>query len=295
MKAATPGPGEEVRTAGRGATSVRVVFYAGAASLAGCREVFLAWDWLTAEETGGGPAGRPDRTAGVPADRLRRRLRRRFPRLGRLLDACQLAVNGCLVREEEIRLRPGDEVAVLPPASGGSGEEADPAEAGAEATRPAGITGAAAGRVRVTEEPLSVDEALRLVADRDAGAVVLFLGTVRGRTGPRITESLFYEAHGPLALAGLEAIVAEAETRWPGTRLAVAHRLGLLRPGEVGVVVAAAAPHRDEAFAACRYAIEELKGRVPIWKEERGPGGSFWVHGDDPGGGGEAGSLAHAG
>jgi molybdopterin synthase catalytic subunit len=90
-------------------------------------------------------------------------------------------------------------------------------------------------------------------------------------------EKLEYEAYPEMAEREMDKIAAEAAERFAGARVAIAHRTGLLAVGELAVVVAAAAPHRAEAFAACRYAIDELKLRVPIWKKEFASDGAFWV------------------
>jgi len=129
----------------------------------------------------------------------------------------------------------------------------------------------------VVDRPLSLDEAVRAVSGEGMGGVVTFTGAVRDHShGKRVVE-LQYEAYGPMAERTFERIALEAEERWPGTRLAIVHRVGTLRPGELAVVIAAAAAHRDEAFQACRHAIERLKQDAPIWKKERFQGGEEWV------------------
>jgi molybdopterin synthase catalytic subunit len=117
------------------------------------------------------------------------------------------------------------------------------------------------------------------VAGPDAGGVVVFQGVVRDTNDGRAVRYLEYEAFPEMALPMLEEIAAEAARRWPGTRLAIAHRLGRVEIGEPSVVIAAAAPHRAEAFAACRFAIDTLKRDVPIWKKEFWTDGSHWVEG----------------
>jgi molybdopterin synthase catalytic subunit len=141
-------------------------------------------------------------------------------------------------------LRDGDEVAYLPPVSGGG------------------------GRCRLSERPLDPDAVARLVAGPDCGGLVTFQGAVRDRARGRAIRHLEYEAYPGMAEAEMEKVCAEAEARWPGSRVAIAHRVGRLEIGELAVVVAAAAPHRDGAFAAARYAIDVLKERVPIWTKE---------------------------
>ena len=91
--------------------------------------------------------------------------------------------------------------------------------------------------------------------------------------------ALDYECYEPLAVKSLERIAAEAAVEWPGARLAIAHRVGSLQIGDASVVIAAASPHRADAFAACRYAIERIKQIVPIWKHEHFDGGETWIEG----------------
>jgi molybdopterin synthase catalytic subunit len=111
------------------------------------------------------------------------------------------------------------------------------------------------------------------------GAVVLFLGTVRGLTGDRVTVCLEYDAYGPMAEKKLAEIEAEARRRWPVGEIALVHRLGLLEVGAVSVAAAVSCPHRRDAFEACQYAIDALKELVPIWKKENAPDGTGeWVH-----------------
>ena len=90
---------------------------------------------------------------------------------------------------------------------------------------------------------------------------------------------LEYEAYAPLAIASFERIASEAEERWPGAKLAIVHRVGRLAIGEASIAIAAGSPHRREAFAACRYAIERVKQISPIWKHEHFDGGAVWVEG----------------
>jgi len=132
-------------------------------------------------------------------------------------------------------------------------------------------------RVRLSDSPVSLDGVIDSVRGPDAGAIATFLGLVRDNTRERRVVELEYEAFGPMALEQLEAIAAECEARWPGARVAIHHRVGLLAVGEIAVAIAAAAPHRAEAFAACRHAIERLKEEVAIWKRERFDDGAEWV------------------
>jgi molybdopterin synthase catalytic subunit len=121
--------------------------------------------------------------------------------------------------------------------------------------------------MHLTTEPIDLSELLRRVQSFDRGGVASFLGTVRNHQSGRTVERLEYSAYAPMAEAECARIVAEAESRWDCS-VALSHRLGTLALGEVAVAIAAAAAHRDAAFAACRYVIEEVKRRVPIWKRE---------------------------
>lgn len=135
--------------------------------------------------------------------------------------------------------------------------------------------------VRVTAEPPSVDEALAAVADPAAGGTCVFVGTVRDHSsgGAGVTD-LTYEAWDELATERLAEIAAQIHDRWAICRAALLHATGTLQIGQISVVVAVSAPHRAEAFEACRFGIEELKRDVPIWKKEAlTTGEADWVMG----------------
>jgi molybdopterin synthase catalytic subunit len=134
-------------------------------------------------------------------------------------------------------------------------------------------------RFAIIEGPLNASAVAELVADPGCGAVATFTGAVRHVNLGRRVERLEYEAYAPLAVRTFERIAAEAAERWPGTALAVHHRVGRLNIGEASVVIAAAAPHRADAFAVCRYAIERVKQIAPIWKREHFEGGEVWIEG----------------
>jgi molybdopterin synthase catalytic subunit len=112
-----------------------------------------------------------------------------------------------------------------------------------------------------------------------AGAVASFVGTVRDWNKGRRVERLEYEAYDALALRAFARIAAESAAEWPDTTLGLHHRTGALGVGEASVIIAAASPHRGEAFAACRYAIERIKQIAPIWKREYFEGGDCWIEG----------------
>jgi molybdopterin synthase catalytic subunit len=150
-------------------------------------------------------------------------------------------------------LRDGDEVAFLPPVSGG------------------------AGACWISEQPLDLRDAIARVAGPGMGGIVTFLGAVRDHARGRAIRHLEYEAYPEMAAREMEKIADEVARRWPEARVAIGHRSGHLEIGEIAVVVAAAAPHRAEAFLACRFAIDTLKQTVPIWKKEFAQDGEHWV------------------
>jgi molybdopterin synthase catalytic subunit len=134
--------------------------------------------------------------------------------------------------------------------------------------------------IRITSEPIGADEAAAFVADPTAGGTCLFLGTVRDHSPAGAVTGLTYEAWEELAARRLEDIGGEMLEKWLVRKVALVHRTGDLGIGETSVVVACSAPHRAEAFDACRYGIERLKEDVPIWKKEHlAEGESHWVMG----------------
>ena len=205
----------------------------------------------------------------------------RHPVLAPGRPAVRFARNG-EYDDPQTTLADGDELAIIPPVSGGSGEEA-------RAGQPR------AGRIlELREQPFALTilsdlgDALATAAD---GAIVGFIGRTRETPGTpapgqeaeaarhagRIVESLGYEAHEPMALAMLERIADEIAERFGVVRLAIVHRIGEVPLGEPSVAIVAVSPHRDAAFEAARYAIDETKGRAPIWKAERFADGHVWV------------------
>jgi len=151
-------------------------------------------------------------------------------------------------------LAEGDEVALIPPVSGG-----------------------ADARIAVSETPLSVDRAIAAVRGDDIGGIVVFLGTVRDRSRGKRVRHLEYEAYPEMAEAKMREIAERLERTHAPLRIALHHRLGDLAVGEIAVIVVAAAPHRDAAFVAARAAIDELKQVVPIWKKEHTDDGAVWI------------------
>ena len=134
---------------------------------------------------------------------------------------------------------------------------------------------------RIRSEELSLDALIAEVAHAGAGGIATFVGVVRDVNEGRAVTLLEYEAYGPMAEAELGRILAELPSDVAGVRVAATHRIGALRVGDVAVACAASAPHRDEAFRACRMLIDRIKARLPIWKREHGPDGPYWVGWED--------------
>ncbi|MEK7252395.1 MAG: molybdenum cofactor biosynthesis protein MoaE [Actinomycetota bacterium] len=134
--------------------------------------------------------------------------------------------------------------------------------------------------VAVSEAPIDAAKLVALVADPSAGAVVLFLGTVRDHSpGRTAVTALEYETYGEVVEGRIRGILVEARTRHSVVCIAAVHRLGSLGVGEISVGVAVSAGHRPDAFAAARFVIDELKATAPIWKKEHWQGGAEWVGG----------------
>jgi molybdopterin synthase catalytic subunit len=134
-------------------------------------------------------------------------------------------------------------------------------------------------RFRVAPQPLDPASVAGTVSIEGCGAVATFIGLVRKHNAGREVLWLEYEAYAPLAEKSFERIAVEAGERWPQVQLAIHHRIGRLTIGEASIVIIAASPHRGEAFAACRYAIERVKQISPIWKHEHFEGGDVWIEG----------------
>jgi molybdopterin synthase catalytic subunit len=133
--------------------------------------------------------------------------------------------------------------------------------------------------IRLTREVIDYSALTEAVRQSDCGAVVTFLGTVRDLTGDQVTVALDYEAYPGMAEKKMAEIERQTRERWPVGAMAMVHRLGRLEVGEVSVAVAVSCAHRAQAFEACRYAIDQLKELVPIWKKENWADGSTeWVH-----------------
>ena len=133
----------------------------------------------------------------------------------------------------------------------------------------------------LSESPLSLDRVVSAVSHAGAGAITTFVGNVRDHNEGRAVTRLEYQAYASMAAAELGRICQEIEDEIEGVRVAVLHRTGSLDVGDAAVMCAASAPHRGEAFRACRELIDRIKARVPIWKREWGPHGAAWVGWED--------------
>jgi molybdopterin synthase catalytic subunit len=180
----------------------------------------------------------------------------RHPAIDRLRGRFRVAVNQDFAGDDRA-LADGDELALIPPVAGG-------ADGGAR-------------HVQLLATPLSVDRCVAAVAGAGMGGIVTFIGMVRRHSRGTVVDHLEYEAYGEMAVREMTRLCDEIEAEIAGARLAVEHRVGRLAIGDVAVAIAAAAPHRAEAFAACRAMIDRLKERVPIWKKEVGEDGAEWI------------------
>jgi len=153
--------------------------------------------------------------------------------------------------EASRELEEGDEVALIPPVSGGS--------------------------LRLVEGPLDLAAVIAEVEDDRAGAIATFQGTVRRQSRGRQVIALEYEAYAGMAEGVMDEIAEAVKTRYELCKVAIAHRTGRCEVGEVSVAIAVSAPHRRDALSACRDVIDELKERVPLWKKEQYEGGEEWI------------------
>ncbi|MCH9679911.1 MAG: molybdenum cofactor biosynthesis protein MoaE [Deltaproteobacteria bacterium] len=177
------------------------------------------------------------------------------PALAARLGPCRVAVDHTFIGTDD-RVAVDSEVAVIPPVSGG--HDGPPS-------------------IAVLDTPLSLAAVVQAVEHEGAGGITTFTGNVRLRSRGKTVTHLEYEAYVPMAERVLDGIRTRIEAEIEGSRVAIHHRIGHLGIGETAVVIAASAPHRAEAFAACREAIEALKRDVPIWKREATNDGAVWI------------------
>ena len=181
-------------------------------------------------------------------------LARKAPRLSRYRSATRIAVNADIAQPDHA-LADGDEIALLPPVAGGQVD-----------------------RIEIRPGALDAADAIAAVGSPASGGIGVFIGVVRDTNEGMAVAEIDYTAYEEMALKQIRAVVEEARSRWPLHRVAVMHSTGRLRVGDASVVVAVSAEHRAEALDACRYVIDGLKERAPIWKQEFGPDGTRWVN-----------------
>ncbi|HEY4240154.1 MAG TPA: molybdopterin converting factor subunit 1 [Kofleriaceae bacterium] len=172
--------------------------------------------------------------------------------VARLRGRFRVAVNESFADDAHL-LADNDELALIPPVAGG------------------------ARHVALLDEPLSLDRCIARVSAPGMGAVITFTGIVRRDNRGTLVARLEYSAYAGMAVREMTRLCDEIESEIPGCALAVEHRIGSLLVGDLAVVIAAAAPHRAEAFTACRAMIDRLKDRVPIWKKEFSDQGDVWI------------------
>jgi molybdopterin converting factor subunit 1 len=191
----------------------------------------------------------------------------RTPRLKDSLPSLALAVNQQYAGPDT-KLQPGDEIALLPPVSGGAGET--------PARQPAGRPRYAT----IVREVIDAQRICRALKRGEDGAALVFEGIVRNQTRGRKTLYLDYEAYEAMALEQMESLAGQAVQQFQVRDVAIVHRLGKLEIGETSVLIAVASPHRAAAFDACRWLIDTLKRTVPIWKKEYFEDGAIWADGE---------------
>lgn len=219
---------------------IRVRLFASLAEAVGCRELTL-----------GGLA--EPLTAGAVGEALFER----FPQAAGMRESVMYAVNAEYV-QADFPVTSRDSVALIPPVSGGGGEES---------------------QFRIVEEAISADTLQGLVLRPEAGAVAVFLGVVRDNNLGREVDYLEYDAYPEMAARMMARIAEEIRERWDVVEVAMQHRVGRLEIGEASVGVAVSSAHRAEATDACRYGIDRLKAVVPIWKKEVWSDGEEWIEG----------------
>ena len=189
---------------------------------------------------------------GATIGELRALLATRHAALAPLLRICKLGCNDAFA-DDDHALRTGDDVVVLPPSAGG------------------------APRARLLESRIAWGQAEALCVQDGVGGVVTFTGTVRSHNLGKNVARLEYSAYAPMACKEMELIAHEALQQWPLVDVQILHRIGVLEVGDIAVQIAVAGAHRAEPFAACRWVIDALKARVPIWKKEVTDDGEEWL------------------
>lgn len=222
---------------------------------------------------------------GTTIEELWKEYAARHPRTATIRAA--YAVNQKLVQPDHV-LRDGDEVGFLPPVSGGQAKSKklkvenkvqNVILSKAKNDKRRASRHSRASDAVITRKPIDLNALYARVTFSGAGAILLFSGVVRDNAQGKAVDHLEYEAYPEMAKQSMRDIIDEIRVRWADVRVAMAHRLGRLEIGEASLVIAVAAPHRPEAYAASRYAIERIKAIVPVWKKEFTLDGEHWVEG----------------
>ena len=207
-------------------------------------------------------AGHADESLTLPENAtlgdLLNHLQQRTPRLREMMASTAMSVNEEYARPEST-LKHGDEVALLPPVSGGA---------------------SVSSRCTIVREPINTQQVLKQIKHPEDGAAVAFEGVVRNHTRGRRTLYLDYEAYESMALKQMQSLAEQALTDFKIRDLVIIHRLGKLEIGETSVLIVVASAHRAAAFDACRWLIDTLKRTVPIWKKEYFEDGAVWADGE---------------
>jgi len=188
-----------------------------------------------------------------------------YPDQAMLLKSCYVAADQAYCRDEQ-PIHAEAELALLPPVSGGQASSSPPPSHSNQEPK-----------FVITSQPINVEEVMNKVITPACGATLLFVGTTREFTEGLRTISLHYEAYEPMAIKTMEQISEEISERWPGSEVAITHRIGKVDLAEISVVIAVASARRAACYEASRYAIERLKQIVPIWKKEIWEDGSEWL------------------
>jgi len=202
----------------------------------------------------------------LTAEELKQYLMNQHPEQERILKSCYVAANQAYCRDEQL-ITVNDELALLPPVSGGQSKSKLNASED---------TDAAARKFVITEQPIQVEEVMNKVITPACGATLLFVGTTREFTDGQRTVFLEYEAYIPMAIKTMQQIGDEISERWTDADVAITHRIGQVGLAEISIVIAVATARRADCYEASRYAIERLKQIVPIWKKEIWEDGSEW-------------------
>jgi len=190
----------------------------------------------------------------------------RFPEMADHAGSLMYAVNAEYVSPDH-PLRAGDELALIPPVSGGGRARPEPVQ----------------GLFEVTADPLDPQRLIDYVRRDESGAVAVFLGVVRDNSRGRRVLYLEYDAYPEMATRVMREIAEEAMARWPITDVAMQHRTGRLEIGETSLLIAVSSPHRRDAFEACHHLVDRFKEVVPVWKKEVWEGGEVWIEGEPVG------------